>query len=171
MFGAGDTVFHPRHGFGAINGLTWRDPRHPIHEVANGDVSAQEEYYDIQLMDGGTLSVPVSRADHVGLRPLTNGVEAVTKCLRSPTLSLPEDARKRAAELQARSQNGEPTALAAAVRDLLAHNRGRALRDSEKLWLDKAYTRLVTEAALVDRISKPQARAAILAVATQLSAL
>ena len=170
MFGAGDAVFHPRHGFGAISGLTRRDPRHPIQEVAGGDVSAQEDYYDIQLMDGGTLLVPVKRADYVGLRPLTNGVEETTKCLRSLAQSLPEDARKRAAELQARSQNGEPTALAAAVRDMLAHNRGRALRDSEKAWLDKAYTRLVTEAALVDHISKSQARAAILAVATQLSA-
>lgn len=171
MFGAGDPVYHRAYGFGAISGLTRRDPRHPLQDGASASVSDQaQDYYDIQLTDGGTLLVPVSRADHVGLRPLTNGVAAVTKCLRSPAQSLPEDARKRAAELQARSQNGEPTALAAAVRDMLAHNRDRSLRDNEKAWLDKAYARLVTEAALVDHISKSQARAAILAVVTQLSA-
>jgi RNA polymerase-interacting CarD/CdnL/TRCF family regulator len=172
MLSSGDQIFHPHHGFGTISGLTRRDPRRPIQEVVTGEgVSDQtQDYYDIQLMNGGTLLVPVGRAERVGLRPLTNGVDAVTICLRSPARSLPGDSRQRAFELQARGQNGEPTALAASVRDMLAQSRGRALTATEKLWLDKSCERLSTEAALVDRIPRSQARDAIREAVNQLSA-
>ncbi len=171
LLGPGDLIFHPRHGFGTISGLARRDPLHPTQEVASGDASTQEDYYDIQLMGGGTLLMPVSRAESIGVRRLTNGVAATTLCLRSPALDLPNDARRRAAELQMRGQGGEPTALAAAVRDMLAQSRGRALRESERTWLDKSCERLSTEAALVDGISKSQAGAAIWGVVTQLRAV
>ena len=89
MLDPGDMIFHPRHGFGTIHGLTRRDPLHPIEDGASEGVSDQTlAYYDIQLMDGGTLLVPVSRAEHVGLRLLTNGVDAITICLHSPAQSL-----------------------------------------------------------------------------------
>lgn len=171
MLGPGDLIFHPKHGFGTISGMTRRDPLHPIQDVVAGEgVSDQAQaYYDIQLTDGGTLLVPVSRAERVGLRLLTNGVDAITLCLHSPAQSLPVDARKRAAELWARGQNGEPIALAASVRDMLAQSRGRTLTASEKTWLDKSCERLSKEAALVDRISRSQAHAAIWEAVTQLS--
>jgi RNA polymerase-interacting CarD/CdnL/TRCF family regulator len=172
MLGPGDLIFHPRHGYGTITGLTRRDPLHPIWDVAASEgVSDQtQDYYDIELTHGGTLLVPVSRAERVGLRLLTNGVDAITICLHSPAESLPADARKRAAELSARAQNGEPTALATTVRDMLAQSRGRLLTRSEKAWLDKSCESLSTEAALVDRISRTQARAAIWEAVNQLSA-
>lgn len=173
MLRSGDLIFHPRYGFGTITGLTRRDPLHPIQDlVASEGVADQtQDYYDIQLMDGATLLVPVSRAERVGLRPLTNGVDAIKSCLHSPAQSLSGDARKRATELWERGQNGEPTALAASVRDMLAQSRGRALTRSEKVWLDKSCERLSTEAALVDRISRSQAHAAIWEAVNQLSAI
>jgi RNA polymerase-interacting CarD/CdnL/TRCF family regulator len=172
MLGPGDLIFHPRYGFGTITGLTRRDPLHPIEHVvtSEGVSDPGQHYYDIQLMDGGTLLVPVSRAERVGLRLLTNGVDAITICLHSPAQSLPADARKRAAELWARVQVGEPTALAASVRDMVVQSRGRAHTASEKAWLDKSCERLSIEAALVDRISRSQAHAAILDTVNQLSA-
>jgi RNA polymerase-interacting CarD/CdnL/TRCF family regulator len=170
MLDPGDMIFHPRHGFGTIHGLTRRDPLHLIEDGANEGVSDRTlAYYDIQLMDGGTLLVPVSRAEHVGLRLLTNGVDAITICLHSPAESLPADARKRAAELWARVQIGEPTALAASVRDMVVQSRGRARTASEKAWLDKSCERLSIEAALVDRISRSQAHAAIMETVNQLN--
>jgi len=162
MLGPGDLIFHPRHGFGTISSMTRRDPLQPIQEGAGeGESDETQAYYDIQLMDGGTLLVPVSREARVGLRLLTNGVDAITLCLNSPAESLPADARKRAAELWARGQIGEPTALVTSVRDMLAQSHGRTLTASEKAWLDKSCERLSTEAALVDRISRSQAHAAI----------
>ncbi len=164
MLGPGDLIFHPRHGFGTIKGLTRRDPHHPIKDAAAGDGPSEQDqdYYDIQLMEGGTLLVPVSRAERVGLRRLTNGVDAITACLQSPAQSLPGDSRQRAAELWSRGQNTEPSALSATVRDMVTQSRGRNLTASEKAWLDKSCERLTTEAALVDRIPRSQAHAAIL---------
>ena len=129
MFGPGDLIFHPRNGFGTIRGLTRRDPFRPGQDgVAGEAVSDQtQDYYDIQLLDGGTLFVPVSRAKRLGLRLLTNGLDVITVCMHSPPRSLPQDGRERAAELLARSQMGEPTALVAAVRDMVAQSRGRTL--------------------------------------------
>jgi RNA polymerase-interacting CarD/CdnL/TRCF family regulator len=172
MLDPGDSVFHPRYGFGTISGLTRRDPLRPIQEVVVGEGVSDlaQDYYDIQLMDGGTLLVPVNRAERVGLRLLTNGVDAITICLHSPAQSLPGDARKRAAELWARGQIGEPTALAASVRDMLAQSRGRARTASEKAWLDKSCKCLSIEAALVDRIPRSEAHAAIWEAVAQLSA-
>jgi RNA polymerase-interacting CarD/CdnL/TRCF family regulator len=173
MFAAGDLVFHPRNGFGTIRGLTRRDPHNPIPDVvaSEGGVDPAQDYYDIQLMAGGTLLVPVSRAERVGLRVLTNGVSAITLGLRTPAQDLPADARQRAAELLSRCQTGEPSALTATVRDMVTHSRGRTLSGSEKIWLDKACERLITEAALVDHISKAQARASIWDAIQKLSAV
>jgi RNA polymerase-interacting CarD/CdnL/TRCF family regulator len=171
MLGPGDLIFHPRHGFGTISGMTRRDPLNPIQDGALEGVSDETQaYYDIQLMDGGTLLVPVSCEERVGLRLLTNGVDAITLCLHSSPQSLPADSRKRAAELWARGQVGEPNALAASVRDMLAQSHGRTLTASEKAWLDKSCERLSTEAALVDRIPRSQAHAAVWEAVNQLNA-
>ena len=171
MLGPGDLIFHPRHGFGTICGLRRRDPLFPILEViaVDGVSDKAQDYYDIELTAGGTVLVPVNRAERAGLRLLTNGVDAIIGCLLSPAQGLPENARKRAAELWARGQMGEPTALAASVRDMLAQSRGRALTTTEKAWLDKSCECLSTEAALVDRISRSEARAAIRQVLSQTS--
>lgn len=171
MLAPGDLIYHPRHGFGTISGMTRRDPIRPIQEAVVNDDGADlaQDYYDIQLTNGGTLLVPVNRAKRVGLRLLTNGLDTITICLQSPAQSLSGDARERAAELWARGQVGEPTALAASVRDMVTQSRGRTLTASEKEWLNKSCDRLSTEAALVDRISKSEAQAAIWEAVKQLS--
>ncbi len=160
---AGDPVFHPKFGFGTVHSLTRRDRGHPIHEPTMAEASSDgtEDYYDIHLVEGGTLLVPVSRAESVGLRRLTNGIEAVKACLCSPAQSLPASPRERAAVLREREQLADPDALAHAVRDLLAQSQGRTLSAGEQAWLDKACQRLSTEIALVDHIRPSEARAAI----------
>lgn len=172
MLGPGDPIFHPRHGFGTVSCLTRRDPDFPIRDVVAGEAMSDQEqdYYDIRLLDNGTLLVPVSRADSVGLRRLTNSVAAITACLSAPAQSLPEDSRARAAVLRTRGRSFEPTALVDCVRDMLAQSRGRTLSASEKTWLDNSCERLSIEAALVDRIAKSEARAAIWKTVNQLSA-
>ncbi len=157
-FTPGDSVFHPRYGFGTIVSLARRDPDHPWEEAGAGEAL---DYYDIQLLKGGSLLVPISRAASVGLRGLTNSIEVVRLCLRSPARSLPANHRERAAVLRVQGEDNEPRALACSVRDLLAQGHSRALSASEKTWLEKSCERLVTEAALVDHVSELQARTAI----------
>jgi RNA polymerase-interacting CarD/CdnL/TRCF family regulator len=173
VLGPGDPIFHPKHGFGTIHSLTRRDRIHPIHEPTMDDFGSDrtEDYYDIHLAEGGTLLVPVGRAELVGLRRLINGVKEVRASLYSQAQSLPDEFRKRAAVLRIREQLPEPGALARSVRDMLAQSRGRTLSAGERTWLDKSCQRLSTEAGIVDRIPMFEARAAIWAVMRELSAV
>jgi RNA polymerase-interacting CarD/CdnL/TRCF family regulator len=52
---------------------------------------------------------------------------------------------------------------------MVVQSRGRARTASEKAWLDKSCERLSMEAALVDRISRSQAHAAIMETVNQLN--
>ena len=125
------------------------DPRWGHEDVSD----PTHDYYDIQLMGGGTLLVPVNRAERVGLRLLTNGVDAIMICLRSPARACPR-----------MPGNGRPSCghvVRSASRPrwppVFGNGRtrpqaGRTLTASEKAWLDKSCERLSTEAALVDRI-------------------
>jgi len=166
----GDPVFHPRFGLGTVRNLVRRERIHPLGESAACDATSErtEEYYDIELLEGGMLQVPVGRADSVGLRRASNGIEAVRAQLRSSAQSLPADPRQRAAVLRTREQLPQAEALPCSVRDMLAHSQGRALSAGERTWLDKACQRLSAEAALVDRITIVQARSAVWEVVTQL---
>ena len=167
----GEPIFHPRCGFGTIQGLTRRDRIDPIGEPTSADAQSDrtEDYYDIRLKDGGTLLVPISRGESVGLRRLTGSIEAIKAGMYSPAQSLPDDYRERANVLRQRGQLAEPGALAHSVRDLLAQSRGRTLSASEKSWLEKSCQRLSIEAALVDHISMFEAQAAIWAFVRELS--
>ena len=165
--GPGDPIYHPKHGFGTVQGLTRRDPAQPLREAHTGD--AAQDYYEIQLAEGGSLLVPVLRAPKVGLRLLTNSVAVVLTNLRTPAEDLPQDARARSLALRTRSQGSEPSALITSVRDLLVFGRDHNLTASEKTWLDKSTERLSIEAALVDRISRVEAREAISAAMNQIS--
>jgi RNA polymerase-interacting CarD/CdnL/TRCF family regulator len=162
-------VFHPKYGFGTVHGLTRRDRAHPFSEptLADAESDRTEDYYDINLTAGGTLLVPVNRAESVGLRRLTNGIEEVKASLASPAQSLPVNPRERAGVLRTRELLLKPEALAHCVRDMLAHSHGRPLSASEQVWLEKACLRLSTEVALVDRVSPEQARSAVWGVIAQ----
>jgi RNA polymerase-interacting CarD/CdnL/TRCF family regulator len=172
MFGSGDLIFHPRNGCGTIRSLTRRDPFRPIQDDRAGKAvqNQAQDYYDILLLDGGTMYVPVNRAERIGLRLLTNGLDVIRVGLHAPPGNLPLDGRERAVELQARSQMNEPTALVAAVRDLVVQSRGRTLSASETTWLRKSCERLSSEAALVDQIPKSEAQAVIWEMVKQLGA-
>ena len=170
---SGDLVFHPRYGFGAMRGVTRRNRVSPLHRDPSTEKAdePQEDYYDIQLDEGGTLLVPVRRAQSVGLRRLAFGIEAIKKNLYSPAQALPDNFRERAEALRSRGQGAEPTAFVNSVRDMLAQSRGRMLSAGEKTWLNKSCQRLSIEAALVDNISVYDAEEAIQAVVQELSSV
>lgn len=150
MFQTGDRVFHPVYGLGVIEGFKARDR-----------AGSATDDYCIHLSEGATLSVPVARAEALGLRPVVNGITSILTCLRSPALPLPDEDHHRAAELKARAQAPQPAALTQAVRDLLNHGQTHRLTPADKDWLAKACERLGAEAAWVDAIDPTQARHAI----------
>jgi RNA polymerase-interacting CarD/CdnL/TRCF family regulator len=160
QLGSGDPVYHPKYGFGVIRGIRDHDIGHLVQESASG---AAESYYEVDMAVGGSLFVPVGRAEMVGLRRLSNSLEAIFKCFRAASSALPEDSRERMADLRRCEQSREPQALREAVRDLVAIRRNCALTNPEKKWLDQACRRLSVEAAIVEGISESAAYAAILA--------
>jgi RNA polymerase-interacting CarD/CdnL/TRCF family regulator len=147
---AGDEVFHPVYGFGVVEGRTTRD-----------QAGQATDYYGVRLSEGGVLSVPVARAETLGLRRVVNSLSAIVRCLRSPASSLPDNDRQRILELKARWQSPQPMALIEAVRDLSARSHTRTLTPADKKWLTSACERLIGEAARVDAIDPVEARAVI----------
>jgi RNA polymerase-interacting CarD/CdnL/TRCF family regulator len=150
LFQPGDRVFHPTYGLGVIEALTTR-----------GEAGQETEYYAVRLADAAILSVPIDRAEALGLRRIVNGLTAILTCLHSQAQSLPQDGRQRAVELKARSSSPQPDALTQAVRDLVGCSRPQDLTPADKKWLDSACERLSAEAALVDAIGLNEARRAI----------
>ena len=143
-------MIHPVYGFGVVEGMSTRD-----------QAGQAMDYYNVRLSAGSMLTVPVSRAESLGLRLIVNSLASIVRCLRSPAQPLSDNDRQRVLELKARWQASEPTALAGAVRDLLNRRRTNHLTPSDKKWMTLACERLSTEAALVDSIDEFQASTAI----------
>lgn len=150
-FRKGDRVLHPRFGFGVVESRVAR-PRDDGHIT---------DYYCIRLSDGGILTMPVARAEDLGLRRIANGLASIRACLRSQAHPLPDNPQERVLELTSRWQNSQALVLVRAVRDLARFGRKRSLTPGDKRWLTRACERLSSEAALVDAIDVADARAAI----------
>ncbi|MBN1890385.1 MAG: hypothetical protein JW850_20495 [Thermoflexales bacterium] len=150
LFQTGDRVFHPMYGVGVIEGLTTRDKIEP-----------PGEYYAVRLPQGAVLSVPVTKANDLGLRRIANSLSTIVACLRSPAHPLPNDDRQRAAELKTRARLSKPGALSQAVRDLVCYSHTHKLKPADKNWLAAACERLSAEAAWVDAIDPGEAQATI----------
>jgi len=146
----GDRISHPMYGLGVVEGVTTFDQ--------DGRAT---DFYRVRLSRGDMLTVPVERAQTLGLRRIVNGLAAIVDCLRSPMRPLSDNDRERVIELKACWQAPQPAAVAQAVRDLMGRGRTHRLTPNDKRWLVNACERLSAEAALVDAIDLFRARAAI----------
>jgi RNA polymerase-interacting CarD/CdnL/TRCF family regulator len=146
----GDRVSHPMYGFGVIEGVTTLDQ--------GGQAT---DLYTVRLPGGSLLTVPVERAESLGLRVIVNSVAVIAACLRAPARPLPDNDRERVVKLKACWHAPQPAALAQAVRDLMGRSHTHRLTPGDKRWLASACERLSGEAALVDAIDLFEARAAI----------
>jgi len=147
---SGDRVSHPTYGLGVIEGVTTFDQG-----------GRATDFYSVRLPKGGMLTVPVDRAEALGLRLIVNSVVTIVACLHTPMRPLPDNDRERVVELKARWQAARPAALTEAVRDLMGRSRTHRLTPSDKRWLASACERLSAEAALVDAIDLFQAQTTI----------
>jgi RNA polymerase-interacting CarD/CdnL/TRCF family regulator len=146
----GDRVSHPMYGFGVVEGVTTLDQG-----------GRATDFYNVRLSKASMLSVPVDRAQALGLRVIVNSLKIVLTCLRAPAHPLPDNDRERVVELKACWRAPQPAALAEAVRDLMGRSHAHRLTPGDKRWLTSACERLSAEAALVDAIDLFKAQAAI----------
>ena len=143
----GDRISHPTYGLGVVEGTTTFDQ--------DGRAT---EFYSVRLAQDSLLTVPVDRAEALGLRRIVNGLAAVKACLRTPRHLLPDNDRERLIWLKACWRAPQPEALAEGVRDLMGRGRTSRLTPADKRWLVSASERMSAEAALVDAIDVFRAR-------------
>ncbi len=146
----GDQIYHPAYGFGVVEGVTTLE--------RNGQAV---DFYSVRMSYQSRLTVPVDRAQALGLRALVNGLANIAACLRAPARPLSDNDRERALELKTRWNDPRPGALTEGVRDLMGRGRSHRLTPGDKRWLSSACERLSAEMALVDTIELLQAQAAI----------
>ena len=146
----GDRISHPTYGLGVVEGTTTFDQ--------DGRAT---EFYSVRLTRASLLTVPVDRAEALGLRLIVNGLAAVMACLRTPVHPLPSNDRERLAWLKACWRAPEPEALAEGVRDLMGRGRTYRLTPADKRWLVSASERMSAEVALVDAIDVFRAQEAV----------
>jgi RNA polymerase-interacting CarD/CdnL/TRCF family regulator len=146
----GDRISHPTYGLGVVEGTTTFNQ--------NGRAT---EFYSVRLTKDSLLTVPVDRAEALGLRRIVNGLAAIVACLRAPMHALPNDDRERSIWLKTCWHAPQPGALAEAVRDLVGRSRTYRLTPADKRWLASASERMSVEAASVDAIDVLEAREVI----------
>jgi RNA polymerase-interacting CarD/CdnL/TRCF family regulator len=146
----GDRISHPTYGLGVVEGTT-----------TFNQGGRATEFYSVRLARDSLLTVPVDRAEALGLRLIVNGLAAIVACLHTPMHPLPDNDRERFIWLKACWNAPQPEALTEGVRDLTGRGRTYRLTPADKRWLVNASERMSVEVAMVDAIEVFQAREAV----------
>lgn len=152
----GDAVVHPVHGIGRFEARESQELDGERLDVL------RLRFPDRRL----TLRVPVAKAGRCGLR-LPMAPEAVGRVL-AVLAGAPRASRaiwaRRAVELNAKVNSGDPMLVAEVVRDLGRHADRPDQPLGERFLFEQAVERLAGEIAEVEGCSRPEAAARILAI-------
>lgn len=144
-FKKGEFVVYPSHGVGKITGVL-------AQEVGTISLEFYQIHFEKEKM---TLSVPVSRAQKIGLRPLCT-VELIDQALDI----IGENAQtsrgimwsRRAQEYEKKINSGDVLAIAEVIRDLHKNVKNPDRSYSERLIYESAYNRFVVEVCHVKNL-------------------
>ena len=149
MFDTGDKVVHPIHGAGLVKGIKKQDLLEQYHR-----------YYVIDLtIDDRTLMIPVSKAEEIGLRSISQqaALSQVWPTLCAGGEPLPDDHKRRQECIQEKLKTGEAIKVAEVIRDLSALKREDHLTSFDTQLLEKAQQFLACEVALVKGVQVSEA--------------
>ena len=149
MFDTGDKVVHPIHGAGLVKGIKKQDLLEQYHR-----------YYVIDLtVDDRTLMIPVSNAEEIGLRSISQqaALSRVWHTLDATAKTLPDDYKKRQARIEEKLKTGEVIKVAEVIRDLSARKREDRLTSFDTRLLERAEQFLAGEVALVEEVQVGEA--------------
>lgn len=146
----GEIVVHPHHGPTRVVGMLERAFRGATHQ-----------YLQLEVVGSGmVVSVPLDKADEIGLRPLydADGIAALFAVLSSPSAQVQEAWTRRYKENQERMRSQDHLVQAEVVRDLTRRSieRGLSTGEKEQLWL--ATQPLLTELALALDVERERAQ-------------
>ena len=149
MFDIGDKVVHPTYGAGQVTGIKKQDLLEQYHR-----------YYIIDLaVDHRTLMIPVSKAEEIGLRSISQqaALSQVWHTLGAAAETLPDDYKRRQERIQEKLKTGDAIRVAEVIRDLYALKRGDHLTSFDTKLLERAQQFLACEVALVEGVQVSEA--------------
>ncbi len=152
-FDVGDRVVYPHHGAAVI---TKREKR-----KVNG---TSAEYLVLEMAHGElTLSVPVDRADDVGMRPPigSDEVEDLFELLAKKDVREPANWSRRFKNHQEKLKSGDVYQVAEVVRNLALRDQAKGLSAGEKSMFIKARSVLVSELSFALDVSEDDALARV----------
>ena len=148
-FKVGDRVVYPHHGAAVIK------------KKQSMDVAGEKkEYFVLQMAHGDlTLSVPVDKADEVGMRPpiSKSDVEDLFRLIGKRDVREPANWSRRFKNHQEKLKSGDVYQVAEVVRNLAARNRDAALSAAERTMYERARINLVSEIAPALHVSNEEA--------------
>ncbi len=148
-FKKGDTVIYPQHGACIVQGVE--------KKTVFGEV---RDYLILKSVIGEmTLSVPVDKAEEVGVRPPVSADELddLVSVLSKPDPRVPSNWSRRFKNHQEKLKSGDVYQVAEVVRNLAARNRDAALSAAERTMYERARINLVSEIAPALKVSTEEA--------------
>jgi len=153
MFDIGDKVVHPIHGAGLVKGIKKQDLLDQYHR-----------YYVIDLtVDDRTLMIPVSNAEEIGLRSISQraALSQVWHTLGAAAKTLLGDYKKRQERIEEKLKTGDVIRVAEVIRDLSARKREDHLTSFDTRLLERAQQFLAGEVALAEGVPVSEAERTI----------
>lgn len=148
-FKKGDTVIYPQHGACIVQGTK--------------KMTVFDETQDYLILrtviNEMTLSVPVSKAEEVGVRPPVSPdeLEDLVAVLAKADPRVPSNWSRRFKNHQEKLKSGDVYQVAEVVRNLAARNRDASLSAAERTMYERARINLISEIAPALKVSSEEA--------------
>ena len=148
-FKKGETVIYPQHGACTV-----------VSQKKIEAFGETQEYLILKtVINEMTLSVPVLKAEEVGVRPPVSAdeLEDLVAVLSKPDPRVPSNWSRRFKNHQEKLKSGDVYQVAEVVRNLAARNRDASLSAAERTMYDRARINLISEIAPALRVSAEDA--------------
>ncbi len=139
-FREGQVVIHPQHGTATVI------------DIEERTVAGTERRYVVlrRVQDDLELRVPLDTADDIGIRAImpADDVGEILDVLQQQPQELSRSWHKRRSHNEDRMRSGDPTEVAAVVRDLVAYDREHGMPPTDRRMYAEARERVIRELAL-----------------------
>ncbi|MBD0324021.1 MAG: hypothetical protein ICV72_11640 [Aldersonia sp.] len=154
-YAEGDSIVHPRHGLGTVQGTTTRGS-------GKRAMTYLEVFFDAKAL---TIMVPLDSMDEVGVRPPSTKKEAdeILSILEQDA-DVPEAWAERNASTQSRLKSTDITEASRVIRDLTRHSQrsGKPLSQAERAMLDTCMESVSLELSVALKMSQDETKELIL---------
>lgn len=145
-FKIGDKIIYPNQGVGTIKDIA----------IKSLGGSSKTEFYIVRLNDSeSNVMIPVSNAQTVGLRSLSNGqvVGEIYDILEAKEETTSADWKVRYKSNSERMSTGDIREVTCVMKDLFFLNQQKDLSFREKKMMERAMQLVISEIAIVENLS------------------